>query len=761
MFWNKLPWRFLLRKLAIKQGFLDPIALLGKLSAFGQKSEVSAPVELLRAGAVFHARGFLNSKVIQNNLDWVWPYWVHKQFNPKDQSFLPRAFSLSHVNLTNRSWTAVGYPGCTIYPVVDPRGLITPFHDSWSIDFWVMDYCGNMLFPSKAKNAVQRLDADSESYRVHTTIGNSTMSLMSTVEVVLRDGMPVCSVKIKASSKYSGYLVVAVRPFNPEGVSEISGIELGGDRKEIRINKQKVIRLDESPQKNVIGNYEKGDVVRDLKEASSSDEVACRAGMATMALCYPVADEEEKEFGLSVPLDADTDRKPALAVNAKTESWQRELEACPDLEIPDKRMQRIYKGALSSLVLFSPREVYPGPFTYKRFWFRDACLILNAMLAAGMEDRVLNCIEEFQPRQTIAGYFLSQEGEWDSNGQVLWLLQRIHNQSGKLSMDKWVRSVVRAAEWIIRKREDPNIPNLHAGLMPAGFSAEHLGNNDYYYWDDYWSAAGLKSAGLLLKEWGDDKRAERYFGAYGEMMKSIDVSLGKSLDIRKTTAIPASPYRRMDSGAIGSLAASFPLNLYKAKDERIAKTVKFLRNQSFVDGMFFQEMIHSGKNAYLSLHVAQVMMRDGEEDFFDIVKEVSEISSQTGQWPEANHPLTGGGCMGDGHHVWASAEWVNMIHAMFVREDKQTVVLGSGIPREWQKSPARINGVRIPAGRLDVSCRPDDQNGLQVSWKGEWRHCPERMIVAVPGREVREFEEPPSEGHVTLAHSVKPSGGNP
>jgi hypothetical protein len=71
---------------------------------------VSEPIELLRAGVVFHARGLINSRVIQHNLDWVWPYWIERQFDPNDVSFIPRAFSITHINLTHRNWTAIGYP---------------------------------------------------------------------------------------------------------------------------------------------------------------------------------------------------------------------------------------------------------------------------------------------------------------------------------------------------------------------------------------------------------------------------------------------------------------------------------------------------------------------------------------------------------------------------------------------------------------------------------------------------------------------------
>jgi hypothetical protein len=96
-----LPWRYLLRRAARSRGFIDPFEFLARMRQFSQPSEVQEPIELIRAGVVFHARGLINTKVIQNNLDWVWPYWVARQFDPGDDSFLPRAFSFSHVNLTH------------------------------------------------------------------------------------------------------------------------------------------------------------------------------------------------------------------------------------------------------------------------------------------------------------------------------------------------------------------------------------------------------------------------------------------------------------------------------------------------------------------------------------------------------------------------------------------------------------------------------------------------------------------------------------
>jgi hypothetical protein len=149
-----LPWKFIVKRAARAYGLLDPALWLARIRKFAQPSEVQEPIELLRAGVLFHARGIVNVKAIQHNLDWVWPYWVERQFDPSDLSFIPRAFSFSHVNLTHRNWTAVGRPDLPLYPLVDPRGLVTPLYDGWSIDCWLFDDDRRSLLPSRTRDGL-------------------------------------------------------------------------------------------------------------------------------------------------------------------------------------------------------------------------------------------------------------------------------------------------------------------------------------------------------------------------------------------------------------------------------------------------------------------------------------------------------------------------------------------------------------------------------------------------------------------------------
>jgi hypothetical protein len=71
---------------------VDPLTILARLRRFSQPSAVQEPIELIRTGIERHAQGLINTKAIQTNMDWVWPYWIERQFRPDDPSFVPRGF---------------------------------------------------------------------------------------------------------------------------------------------------------------------------------------------------------------------------------------------------------------------------------------------------------------------------------------------------------------------------------------------------------------------------------------------------------------------------------------------------------------------------------------------------------------------------------------------------------------------------------------------------------------------------------------------
>ncbi|MEX0743997.1 MAG: hypothetical protein WD118_00230 [Phycisphaeraceae bacterium] len=292
---------------------------------------------------------------------------------------------------------------------------------------------------------------------------------------------------------------------------------------------------------------------------------------------------------------------------------------------------------------------------------------------------------------------------------------------------------------------------MHAGLLPAGFSAEHLGPNDFYYWDDFWSVAGLRAAAAIERARGKMVWVERFERSAESLLRSIDQSLERSETARReeetlsrkrleeggegVKVIPASPYRRMDAGAIGSIVGSYPLRVWPADDPRLMGTMDFMLQRCMVRGGFFQDMIHSGVNPYLTLHMAQVLLRNGDERYWPLVQAVAELASPTGQWPEAVHPGTSGGCMGDGQHIWAAAEWVMMMRSLFVREEDDGLVLCSGVPSEWlaaESDVLRFGPAQTPWGPVTVTLTPGEQ-AIDVTWDAAWRGEPPTVEVVLAG----------------------------
>lgn len=723
--WLKwFPWRFIVRHLARSGGLVDPVSLLARLRRFAQPSEVDEPIELLRAGLVFHARGLINSRAIQHNLDWIWPYWIERQFDPHDQSFIPRAFSITHVNLTHRNWTALGWPDLDQFPIVDPRGLLTPLYDGWSLDCWILADDGTRLFPSHSQTSEQHLWLETGP-EVVTTTRHGNLTLITRSRVTLEEGRPFCHLAVESQAGQPGWMVIALRPYNPEGISFVHEIRF--DRHGWSIDKQQRIEFATPPEQHHTSDYQSGDVALHLPEKEENDRICCEVGMATSAALYRIGDNGHRCTEVRIPLEAE--HPTALQVNA----WQEERHGACRLEIPDDRFRFLYDAALTTLILHCPGDAFPGPYTYRRFWFRDAAFILHGLLCTGLTSRAERVLDLFPRRQDLQGYFHSQQGEWDANGEALWIMQRFCELSGRPPKPEWHEAIVRGAYWICAKRQ-PADGSVHSGLLPAGFSAEHLGPNDYYYWDDFWGVAGLKAASRLVAG-SDPALSERFSRQAAAFHKAIDLSLTQARKRLGRLAMPAAPTRRLDAGMIGSLAAGYPLQLFDPRDPRLLDTVQFLLDTHFVKGGFFQEMTHSGINPYLTLHVAQVLMRAGDTRCLDLMDAVARLASPTGQWPEAIHPRTLGGCMGDGQHVWAAAEWLLMLRNSFVREENQALILASGIPQRWLHPGKRLTLGPTPTGfgPVSVILQTDAANRTEIHWSGHWHHAPPPVSIHLPG----------------------------
>ncbi|MGJ3243357.1 MAG: hypothetical protein ACFE0O_10440 [Opitutales bacterium] len=740
-----IPWRFLVRRTARRYGFADPATLLARLKQFAQPSEVAAPVELLRSGVIFHARGAVNTQAIQNNLDWVWPFWVQRQFNPADPAFLPRGFAISHVNLTHRNWTAVGRPDNTHYPVIDPRGMVTPLHDGWSLEFSIMGSDGPRLISPKADLVHQRYLFDEDELILETLLRVDDLTLRSRVWLDGDEGSDGClRISLSATGmRESDWIGVAVRPYNTEGIQFVDTVTSGDAGSVLHVNKETNIRFPVLPAEVRTSTYAEGDVYH-KRMAQGAADVRCPAGMASALALFSAMDLPTDGLSVSIPLegrpllrDARSKRAPEPA-EAQIRTWPEARAGSARLQVPDARTQEVFEAARHALIMLSASEPVPGPYTYRRFWYRDAALMLNGLHALGMDDRAHRCLKAFFDGQQSSGYFQSQEGEWDANGQVLWILSQHSRLTGTSFLPGFRDELRRAVRWLDRKRLPPGDDERASGLLPAGFSAEHFGPNDFYYWDNLWAVAGLRGVGEMARQSDDSELEREAVGLADAYWSALQTSWNGLDPERLGEAVPAAPGRRMDAGAVGVLCTDYPLQLTPPGDSRMLATLAWLEANSFFEGGFFQDMIHSGTNAYLTLMLAQTRLRaDQPEVFRERVLAVRELASPAGHWPEAVHPRTRGGCMGDDMHGWAATEWVSAIRNAFIREEGDDLVVGSGLFPEWLRAGETLHygPTCTPAGSLSVEVSVGDQSAeVRLAGLDEGsRQAVSEIRVQIPG----------------------------
>ena len=116
-------------------------------------------------------------------------------------------------------------------------------------------------------------------------------------------------------------------------------------------------------------------------------EIVCDTGMATGAAMYHLAPGFSRILTVTMPLRREQLELTGSGRPRQDEDWAMALEGSARLRLPDARLVFLYDAAVRTLVLLSGQDVFPGPYTYRRFWFRDACLMLHSLLAIGLVER--------------------------------------------------------------------------------------------------------------------------------------------------------------------------------------------------------------------------------------------------------------------------------------------------------------------------------------------------------------------------------------
>jgi hypothetical protein len=760
---------FVLRRLMGRMRITDDVVRhLTTFQRLGETVEVELPGELMPIGARTVFRALRTRGAAQIGPDWVWPYWLERQLDPTSPAFVPRGHLPFLTNMTHRNWTAVGNLDSPWEAIVDPRGLVTPWFDGWSLDWWV-GADDRWHLPSREVNVRQRLVADTPVVETAMRVpGGDVVERVYAVRRSSTEGAGELVVaEIENAGKVPVALALAVRPYNPEGLSVIERLGLH-DGTTVTVDGRVALLLPKPPARVAGSIFHDGDSAGTVMSGAAVERwrgtVRDPAGLAQAAFIYPLAHGATLRAAMPLVPERRTRRRgearrrvadapdlpktlpPAEAV---ARGWQSQSARGLRLELPDERLAAaVDANRRFLLLLHDGDEITPGPSTYHRFWFRDAAYLLAALDRYGYHDEVAQVLRSYPGRQHADGFFFSQRKEWDANGAALHaLVQHWRLTRDAALVESMVGPIAKGVHWIDRKRHARKANRNDAalrGLLPAGVSAEHLGPFDYFYWDDFWGVAGLRAGAELLRAVDQEEAATEAGQFAAAMLGDVERSLELTAERLGTIAIPAGPRRRIDSGAIGSLVACAPLDLLAPDDPRIAATVDVIRRRFMLDTVpatqedapdggraFFQGISHTGLGTYLTLQLAAVELRAGDRRCLDRLAWMLDAATPTWTWPEAIHPRLDGGCMGDGHHGWAAAELLTFVRDLLVREVAGGVALASLVPDAWYGQGWEVHDAPTAAGGVSYAVRWHGDRAALLWDVAPW--AAEGVRVTAPG----------------------------
>jgi hypothetical protein len=635
------------------------------------------------------------------------------------------------VNLTHRNWTSLALRGAPWKAMVDPCGMLTPraFGPSW---FPCVELEGELWIPPRlpAQALSQELEDGWRNrvvtrYSVHPDLAWSSLAHPFRLED--RDWV-AWNHRLRWNGKAAADLVftLGLRPYNPLTLGPVFRSRVKDNL--WSVNRQPGILLSREPDAACFGKGREDPLLREVPEEPSG-RGRSRSGWLGGLVRWRI----HLEPGEAWDLDAQAlvpDREERIhwrsldtaAVSAAASAPEPDPGTPLGFRCAHAGIARTVRALLARLPAFDNGTHFtPGAFFYNHAWLRDGSFLALAHDQWGLHGEVGTKAGPWMATQRWAGHFSSHSGEWDGTGQTLvtWVDHAFLAGDPEVLARNW-RRFARGVRWIARARRrgaEPAAP--HAGLLPAGLSAEHFGPNDHYYWDNFWSLAGMERLRAALDRWEGAPASARRFrdwldrehaGYRDLLLAHIATQTG-----RHGGLLPASPYRHPDAACIGTLAALGPLDLDLA-GPWVRANARFLLDHWVREGLFYQPIIHTGGNAYLTAQLARALQCLGDARWVELLDGILAAASPTLAWPEAIHLRTGGGCMGDGDHGWAVAEVLALVRLALVREQSGRLLLLPNAPEAWWRTGAlALEGAPTMAGVLSFVLEPEGP-GHRLAW---------------------------------------------
>lgn len=432
-------------------------------------------------------------------------------------------------------------------------------------------------------------------------------------------------------------------------------------------------------------------------------------------------------------LDASYDQELAATIA----DWQKILSAGMQIELPESKVTNTFYASLVYDLL--ARDHIGNDYIqtvnklhYHAFWLRDASDIVHMYDVTGYPQIASQDLAFFPRFQQPDGQFLSQPGQYDAQGEVLWAYGQHYRMTHDLAFARSVfPAVERAVAWIDNVRKsDP----LH--LIPPSAVKDNEYVDGHVTGYNLLALAGLKNAAILADAVGRPEKAAAWRADYTTYRQSLIRAIERCASTNGG-AIPPSLDDGCKGNDWGNLLGTYPEHIFAPGDPLITNTLKM------VQGKYAEGLTTYGAGRYIHhyLMIKNVLTEIVRDEQQQPVKDLYALlvhTSSTQEGFEFAIRVWGDRDFADNltPHGWFAAEYRTMLRSMMVREDEHKVHLLTVMSPAWMGAGKTIRVERAPteSGEVAFTLTQPDDHSANIALRTQWRENdkPAAVLLHLP-----------------------------
>jgi hypothetical protein len=368
-------------------------------------------------------------------------------------------------------------------------------------------------------------------------------------------------------------------------------------------------------------------------------------------------------------------------------------------------------------------------FHYHAFWLRDSSYILRNYDVSGYHDIARQVLDFFAGWQQPDGNFVSQGGQFDGWGQVLWAYGQHYRITKDLEFARIVYPAVqKAVAWLQQaRRNDP----MH--LMPSTSPGDNENVTGHVTGHNFWALAGLKNAIVLAQAVGRTQEAQAYQAEYDDYKAAFVSALEKAT---ATSGGYMPPGLDVEGGQDwGNMLAIYPEQILDPSDPMVTATLNGTRAKyqegimTYGDGRWLHH--------YLTMKNTETETIRGDQqlavqELYALLLHTSSTHAgfefcilpwSTRDFSENLSP-----------HGWFAAKFRVALRDMLVREEQDRHLhLLSVISPEWVKPGESISVKRAPTNFGEVNFVMHFAEGAAtLQLDNRFKQAPRDLVLHLP-----------------------------